>query len=323
MSSNTSRSILDFQRLCDYNVPYCGALDDGKGTIAYINSDVFVEQYSDDNYLYYHKRISLKIDKVTHIVKKGDSLSAIARKLGVSVQSIAASNGIRDVNMIRVGDVLDINVDIQYGYAVNCAIDLNSFGDRAKAAGHNPLSETVLYKVVSDVHSYCDNFAQSLVKNAGKSRIGSNFQLYVETSSGNVFQGNQYVKTYGLREFGSRMTQYTQPLKVGRVALPLAIAFEGVEIYDGWEQDGRTFGYNMQKQITGAAGSLTGAAIGAKYGALAGAKVGLLFKGVGAIPGAIIGGAVFGILGGIYGEKWTEDFFDIINTEKNTINEGK
>ncbi len=315
MSSNTSRSILDFQRLCDYDVPYCGALDDGKGTIAYINSDVFVEQYSDDNYLYYHKRISLKIDKVTHIVKKGDSLSAIARKLGVSVQSIAASNGIRDVNMIRVGDVLDINVDIQYGYAVNCAIDLNSFGDRAKAAGHNPLSETVLYKVVSDVHSYCDNFAQSLVKNAGKSRIGNNFKLYVETSSGNVFQGNQYVKTYGLREFGSRMTKYTQPLKVGRVALPLAVVFEGVEIYDGWEQDGRTFGYNTQKQIVGATYGIVGGVAGAALGAKIGFAFGALFGGVGAFPGAIIGGFLGGYFGGEYAEKSAEKIYE--NIQKN------
>lgn len=77
MSNSVSRSVLDFQRLCDYDVPYCGTLDGGKGTIAYINSDVFVDQYLDEKYLYYHKQISLGIDKVTHIVKKGDSLSAI------------------------------------------------------------------------------------------------------------------------------------------------------------------------------------------------------------------------------------------------------
>lgn len=309
MSNNVSRSVLDFQRLCDYDVPYCGALDDGKGTIAYVNSDVFVNQYSDENYLYYHKQISLKINKVTHIVKKGDSLSAIAKKLNVSVQSIAASNGIGDVNMIRVGQMLDIDVDIQYGYAVDCAIDINSFSDRAKAEGYNPLSETVLYKVVSDVHNYSDNFAQSLVKNSGKSRMGSNFQLYVEKSSGKVFQGNQYVKTYGLKEFGSRMTKYTQPLKVGRFALPLAVVFEGVEVYDGWEQDGRTFGYNTQKQITGAAGAIAGAMIGAELGAL----FGIWLFGVGAVPAMVIGGFIGGVVGGVLGEDSSEYAYDKLN----------
>lgn len=39
------------------------------------------------------------------------------------------------------------------------------------------------------------------------------------------------------------------------------MVFEGVEIYDGWEQDGRTFGYNTQKQITGAAYGVTGAVV--------------------------------------------------------------
>ena len=88
-------------------------------------------------------------------------------------------------------------------------------------------------------------------------------------------------------------------------------AFEGVEIYDGWEQDGRTFGCNMQKQITGAAGSLTGAAIGAKYGALAVGTIGTFFFGpVGTVVGGILGGFVFGVLGSVYGEEWAEGAFD-------------
>ena len=89
------------------------------------------------------------------------------------------------------------------------------------------------------------------------------------------------------------------------------IVLEGVEIYDGWEQDGRTFGCNMQKQITGAAGSLTGAAIGAKYGALAVGTIGTFFFGpVGTVVGGILGGFVFGVLGSVYGEEWAEGAFD-------------
>ena len=74
----------------------------------------------------------------------------------------------------------------------------------------------------------------------------------------------------------------------------MAVVFEGVEIYDGWEQDGRTFGYNTQKQIVGAAYGVTGATIGAAVGAL--------FFGVGSVPGAIIGGFIGALVGGWAGE---------------------
>lgn len=305
MNNVASRSSFDFQRLCDCNVPYCGAVDDGKGTIAYINSDVAVEKISNENYIYYSKRVLIKINKVTHVVRKGDSLSALAKKLGVSVQAIATTNEIQDVNMIQVGSALNIDVNIQYGYEISSTIDMNSFGDKAKAKGYNPLSETILYNILENIHNYSDSFGQSLVDNAGKSRIGNNYHLYVEKSSGRIFQGNQYVKTYGLKEFGSRMTQYTQPLKVGKVALPLAVAFEGVEIYDGWEQDGRSFGYNTQKQTVGAAYALAGATMGAAFG--------VWLFGVGSIPGAILGGFIGGIVGSLAGEEIGEGLFDELN----------
>ena len=80
------------------------------------------------------------------------------------------------------------------------------------------------------------------------------------------------------------------------------IVLEGVEIYDGWEQDGRTFGYNTQKQIVGAAYGVTGAAIGAAVGAL--------FFGVGSVPGAIIGGFIGALVGGWAGETLGEAAYD-------------
>lgn len=305
MDSEASRTIQYFQRLCDYDIPYCGSLDDGKGTILYVNSDVYTEQYTENNTCYYHKRILLRIDKVTHIVKKGDSLSVIAKKLGVSVQSIAAANGIRDVNMIREGQVLNIDVDIRYGYGVNCMVDLDSFNDNAKVQGYHPLSESIWYKVISEAHSISDNLAESLAKNAGKTRIGTNWHIYVEKPSGRVFRGNQYTKTYGLKDFGKSIKRYTQP-KIGKAVLPLAIALEGVEIYDGWEEDGRTFGHNAQKETVGAVGGVTGAAIGA----MVGATLGTALFGIGAPVGSVIGGFLGGWLGGILGEDIAETNYD-------------
>lgn len=317
MSNNVNKSKLIssgcFRQYCDYDVPYCGVIDDGRGTTALINSDVDVVKRLDGNILYYSKKIKIKIDKVTHTVRKGDSLWKIAQNLEVSVEDIMSSNNIKDSNLIHVGDILAINVDIQYGYQVESTIDLDSFTDKVKEYGYTPLSESKLYQVLDNINSYADGLGSSLADNAGKSRIGNNFNLYVEQSSGRVFGGNQYVKTYRLSEMGANITKYTQPLKIGKVALPLAIAFEGVEIYDGYQQDNQSFGYNAQKQTVGAAGAIAGGLLGAKYGAMAGGAIGAWIGGAGAVPGAIIGGFVFGILGGIYGEEWTESIYESLS----------
>lgn len=45
---------------------------------------------------------------ITYTVKKGDTLSAIAKKYNTTVNAIAKKNGIKDVNMIRVGQKLKI-----------------------------------------------------------------------------------------------------------------------------------------------------------------------------------------------------------------------
>lgn len=44
----------------------------------------------------------------THIVEPGDTLSVIARDYGVSSSELAAANGIANVNLIRVGQVLNV-----------------------------------------------------------------------------------------------------------------------------------------------------------------------------------------------------------------------
>src|SRR4051812_17789421 len=45
----------------------------------------------------------------TYEIRPGDTLSGIAQEYGVSVASIAASNGLADVNRIRSGQVLKIS----------------------------------------------------------------------------------------------------------------------------------------------------------------------------------------------------------------------
>ena len=47
---------------------------------------------------------------VTYTVKKGDTLSAIARRYGVSVREIAKENGIKDPDRIYAGQKLRIRI---------------------------------------------------------------------------------------------------------------------------------------------------------------------------------------------------------------------
>ena len=47
-------------------------------------------------------------NEITYIVKKGDTLSAIAKKYGTTVSKIAKKNNIKNVNKIYVGQVLKI-----------------------------------------------------------------------------------------------------------------------------------------------------------------------------------------------------------------------
>ncbi|MCB9157544.1 MAG: LysM peptidoglycan-binding domain-containing protein [Caldilineaceae bacterium] len=51
---------------------------------------------------------SARAQSLTHRVQYGESLSAIAARYGVSAQTLASTNGIYNVNMIRVGQVLVI-----------------------------------------------------------------------------------------------------------------------------------------------------------------------------------------------------------------------
>jgi LysM repeat protein len=44
----------------------------------------------------------------TYTVKSGDTLTSIARSLGVSATELASLNGITNLNLIRVGQVLKV-----------------------------------------------------------------------------------------------------------------------------------------------------------------------------------------------------------------------
>lgn len=49
-----------------------------------------------------------------YTVKRGDTLSEIARKYNTTVEALVASNGIKDKNKIKVGQVLNIPEPVNY-----------------------------------------------------------------------------------------------------------------------------------------------------------------------------------------------------------------
>jgi LysM repeat protein len=71
---------------------------------------------------------------MTYTVKSGDTLAAIARRLGSTVQAIAQANGIANVNLIYVGQTLTIPTS-------SGAVSLVSL----VAPGHTPPNASTIY----------------------------------------------------------------------------------------------------------------------------------------------------------------------------------
>lgn len=86
---------------------------------------------------------------------------------------------------------------------------------------------------------------------------------------------------------------------VGRVARPIGIAIDAMQVGQAFRQDGNTFGDNTQR----AAGSLAGGAAGAWGGAQLGATIGSFGGPIGTVAGGVIGGIAGGIVGSGVGEK--------------------
>lgn len=95
---------------------------------------------------------------------------------------------------------------------------------------------------------------------------------------------------------------------VGKVARPVGVVVDAVQIGQAVHKDGGTFGENTQR----ATGSLVGGAAGAWGGAQAGAAIGSLGGPVGTVVGGVVGAAVGGIVGSGVGEKavdWVRSWF--------------
>lgn len=95
---------------------------------------------------------------------------------------------------------------------------------------------------------------------------------------------------------------------IGKVARPIGIALDAVQVGQAYRADGNSIGVNTQR----AAGSLAGGAAGAWGGAQAGAALGSAAGPVGTVVGGVGGAIVGGIIGSGIGAKavdWVRSWF--------------
>lgn len=86
---------------------------------------------------------------------------------------------------------------------------------------------------------------------------------------------------------------------VGRVARPIGLVVDAVQVGSAFRADGNSFGDNTQRAV----GSLAGGAAGAWGGAQLGATIGSFGGPIGTVAGGVIGAAVGGIIGSGVGAK--------------------
>lgn len=139
--------------------------------------------------------------------------------------------------------------------------------------------------------------AAPLAKYGSTSNIAS--QTFAATVKGAEVSDNAVA---GLATLG-KASQFQGVAKgLGSAAPFVSVGVGALQIQEGYNMDGGTFGPNAQSATGGAVGSAVGGYAGAEAGAAVGAAVGVWFGGVGAVPGAIIGGIIGGIGGGMAGE---------------------
>ena len=156
-----------------------------------------------------------------------------------------------------------------------------------------------LLDVVVGANTVLDGIGTSLKSHGGNSTIGSNGMVYWHGEGQRGFYGNQYVSTMRMTSVGRAITKHTGPIGWG---------FTGYNIYNGFEKDSFSVGYNTIRTATSAAGSWAGGWAGLK--AVGG--LGYLIGGpLGAVIGGIIGGVGCAFGGSALGEFAVDKMYGI------------
>jgi YD repeat-containing protein len=100
---------------------------------------------------------------------------------------------------------------------------------------------------------------------------------------------------------------------VGRVAKPVGVVLDAIEIGQAYGADGGRVGTNTGRAVSGVAGGAAGGWGGAVAGATLGATVGSAVPIVGTVVGGVVGGIAGGILGGWGGTKIGQGTFNYLS----------
>ena len=120
---------------------------------------------------------------VTHKVVKGDTLWAISRKYGTTVEAIAKLNNIKNVNLIYVGQVLTIS-------GQSSTEVVNGGSSSSPSPSPSPPSSTITVKQTQ---------TQTTINNAIKKASSSNY--IIETKNGKIVSVDKKAK-YTLTKTG-------------------------------------------------------------------------------------------------------------------------
>jgi LysM repeat protein len=105
--------------------------------------------------------VSVSTSTNTYTVKRGDTLSAIAKRYGTTVNTLASINGIKNVNSLRIGQVLKIK------------------GNVIASTPNN--TKTVYHKIVSgdSVSKLAKQFGSSIANIKSWNGLDKNYTIYV------------------------------------------------------------------------------------------------------------------------------------------------
>jgi RHS repeat-associated protein len=184
---------------------------------------------------------------------------------------------------VALSDAEGLALLLQNGIDLSYEYNFNNVANQGQGWGEDVLSDA---STATDIAGGLYGAAGKAVYN-GSQWAGNNGKYYSINWGGNQYTGARSVALEAAETYKW----------AGRATIGASIVIGGLQVYDGYQQDGNQFGYHAQTATAGASMGIFGGWAGAEGGAATGGAIGVWFGGAGAVPGALIGGFLGGILG--------------------------
>ena len=211
------------------------------------------------------------------------------RNIGKSTNFVAGTG--QGLILNSNGTAKDMNSGKSYGANKTVVVN-SSTGTTVKT-----ISSSESLANVSTLNTYIGSVGGPLAEYGSKSNIaGETFRSTVK----GLDVGDDAINSLATL---NKVSQFKGIANVVGKSSPFITVGVGIlQVQEGYNLDGKTFGKNAKSATGGAVGGAVGGYLGAKGGAVLGGAIGVWFGGVGAVPGAIIGGVIGGIGGAILGD---------------------